>query len=206
MLRRIALGALVLATTTEARADKEEASLHFELIGGIARIGDAAAPGTSSTAPLGGVATRFGYGLADWYQVDAELTLAATATAHYDRGDFTTPGGTITGPFSITEQLARVDAGITFRFGVRFIPTFRFALGAEARRAGTPSGFSGAVRDPLLNADLTARATAGLDVRLSARVVVGASVDATYALPLGGSSFETLDLTVSYTRMWYPRW
>ncbi len=205
MLRRIAIGALIASTTTVARADKEEASLHLELIGGVARLGDPASPSTT-TAPMFGLATRFGYGLSDWYQLDGELTFASTAAAHFASGTFNGPNGVVSGPFSLTQQLARADAGLTFRFGVRYIPTLRFALGAELRRTSPPTGFVGDVRGQMFAPDLTARVAVGLDVRRSARTVIGISVGATYGVPLGGASFGTIDVTLSYARYHYPRW
>ena len=109
------------------------------------------------------------------------------------------------GPFSISEQVVRIDGGATARLGVRFIPTFHIGLGAEGRRTSAPSGL-GPVRDALLGVDLVGVAAIGFDYRWSARTVLGVSARASYAVPLGGASFATLEATIAFRHYWYPRW
>lgn len=209
LLRRVAVCVVVSSLfASPALADDDEASVHLQLVGGIARVADDAASDETSTAPLGGLEGRFSYATSDWYQFDATLTLAATGGAHFELGTFDPPGpaGEISGPFDVSMQLARIDAGVTARLGVQFIPTFRIALGAQGRRTSSPSGFAGTVRDARLGADLVALASVGFDYRINRHTIIGLAVGGTYAVPLGGDGYQSFEGTVFWSRYWYPRW
>jgi hypothetical protein len=203
---RLAL-AIVAALATEARADQDEASYHLQLVGGVARLGDdAAVDDAVAVTPLGGVAGRVSYATRDWLQYDAAATIAASGAAGFAMGHFTPPDAPdASGPFSVSAQLARVDVGATARLGVRWIPTARLAIGAQGRRTSAPDGFPGQVREPSIGADLVAVASIGVDYRIDRRTIIGVSAGGSYALPLGGAGFQTMEATVFWAHYWYPR-
>lgn len=195
----------------DARADADEASVHVQAVGGLAVVGDDAAAGATTTAPLAGVAGRFSYATRDWFQYDAAVTLAATASARFDAGTFPRPGApALTGAFELAQQLARVDVGVTLRGGVRVIPTLRLAIGAQARRTGAATLLLGAaaeeVRDASIGVDLVGTAAVGLDYRVNHRTIVGVAVGGSYAVPLGGADYRSVEATVFWSHYWYPRW
>ncbi len=205
---------LTAAAPGVARADAEEASLHAHAIFGVARLADGdSTSGEPATAPLAGLAVRGSYATRDWFQYDASVALAATGAATFGEGTFAPPGAPpVTGEYETTAQLARVDAGVTLRLGVRFIPTVRLALGAEGRRVSAPTVMLGAgverddVRAASLGVDLLGSFGVGLDVRLDRRNVIGVAVGGSYAVPLGGDAFQTVEGYVHWSRYWYPRW
>lgn len=215
-LGAIALGGLGLVTlgASTARADRREASLHVHAVGGLASVGDAdaAAP---ATAPLGGLAVRASYATHNAFQYDGALTLLATGGAGFPSATFTPPGRPpLTGTYTLATQLARLDGGVTLRPGVVWIPTVRLAAGVQARRRGGPVVESGGMevsgealtgRGSDLGVDVVGIATVGLDHRVSRRLIVGAAAGASYAAPLRGEAFRTLELTLHVSRYWYPR-
>jgi len=213
IVRRAVVAAMLLAPAL-ASADADEAALHVQLVGGIARVGDdAAADGEPATTPLVGIMGRFGYATHDWFQYDAALTLVGTAAARFDEGTFMPPDvPEAIGPFELSQQLARIDAGITARFGVRFIPTIRLALGAQARHVTAPVvTIAGGVeladaRPASLDVDLVGVASVGFDYRVNRRTIIGLAVGGSYAVPLGGASYQSVEGTVFWSHYWYPRW
>lgn len=214
--RRAALvaGALVLGAQIElAAADRREASVHAQLLGAFASVGDEASTDRGS-GPLGGVGVRASYATSNSYQYDVELAFLA-GRARFDEGTFAATGQPpATGPFTVAMQAARLDGGVTLRLGVRWIPTLRVAAGLQARHRGIPVVTVGGLT---LSEDRTGRtgdfsldavgvATVGLDYRLGRRLIVGAAAGASYAVPLGGESFRTLEFTAHAAYFWYPRW
>ncbi|MBE7449760.1 MAG: hypothetical protein HS111_12930 [Kofleriaceae bacterium] len=197
-----------------AHADRREASLHAHAVAGLATAGDAAAAEDGS-APLGGLAVRASYATHNAFQYDAALTLLATGGAGFPSATFTPPGRPpLTGAYTVATQLARLDGGVTLRPGVVWIPTVRLAAGVQARRSGGPVVESGGMsvsgealtgRGSDLGVDVVGVATVGLDHRVNRRLIVGAAVGASYAVPLGGEAFRTLEVTLHVSRYWYPR-
>lgn len=216
-LRRAGLGtlagALVLgAAPGLAAADRREASVHAHLVGAFASAGDeaSASPGTG---PLGGVAVRASFATRNHYQYDVALAVLAGRTS-FDQGRFAPTGlPPRTGPFTIATQAVRLDGGVTLRLGVRWIPTLRVAAGVQARHRGAPAVTVGGVavaQDQIgragdLALDAVGLADLGLDLRLSRRLIVGAAAGASYAVPLGGEGFRTLEVTAHAAYYWYPR-
>lgn len=209
----VGLGLVTLGAST-ARADRREASLHAHAVAGLATAGDAAAAEDGS-APLGGLAVRASYATHNAFQYDAALTLLATGGAGFPSTTFTPPGRPpLTGAYTVATQLARLDGGVTLRPGVVWIPTVRLAAGVQARRSGGPVVESGGMsvsgealtgRGSDLGVDVVGVATVGLDHRIDRRLIVGAAVGASYAVPLGGEAFRTLEVTLHVSRYWYPR-
>ena len=147
------------------------------------------------------------------FQYDTQLTLGY-GRASFDAGQFLLGGGTpMTVPFTVSSQLARLDAGVTLRLGVRWIPTVRLAVGAQAVRRGSPVATAGGFEftgddtaPSSLSAHLSGSATVGLDYRMSRRLIVGVALGATAAVPGVGDSWREATITVHAARYWYPRW
>ncbi len=205
----------MLLLPSVARADEDEASLHVQLVGGLARIADdnATPEGTIATAPLAGLTARFGFATSDWFQWDAAATVAGTTAASFDAGHFEPPDvPAVDGPFTIAAHLARVDAGATARFGVRYIPTVRVGLGAQLRHMTAPVVTIAPgvdvedARAASFGVDLVATGSIGFDYRVNRRTIVGIAVGGSYAIPLGGAGFQTLEASLMWSRYWYPRW
>lgn len=198
-----------------AAADRREASVHAQLVGGVATLADAASS-SRGHAPLGGVAVRASYATHNVFQYDASLALLATAGAELESGRFTRPGyPAFTAPYSIATQLARLDGGVTLRLGVEWIPTIRLAGGFQTRRSGPPQvdtggGVVSAVadtgRDSDLSIDLVGSVAVGLDHRIDRRFIVGVAVGGSLAVPLGGEAFRTVEITGHAAYYFYPRW
>lgn len=205
--------AALLATTALAYADRREASVHAHAIGGAVTMDDDASTSGSGTGALAGLAVRASYATRNAWQYDTQLTLGY-GRASFDAGQFLLGGGTpMTVPFTVSSQLARLDAGVTLRLGVRWIPTVRLAVGAQAVRRGSPVATAGGFEftgddtaPPSLSANLIGSATVGLDYRMSRRLIVGAAVGATTAVPGVGDSWREATITVHAARYWYPRW
>ena len=211
--RRAAVAAVLLcATSRVAAADRREASLHAHLVGAFLTARDEASPSLGS-GPLGGVAVRASFATSNSYQYDLALSFLAGRVS-FDEGRFTPMDlPERTGPFTITTQAARLDGGVTLRLGVRWIPTVRVAAGLQARHRGAPAATVDGIaidpsqigRDADFQLDAVGVADVGLDFRVNRRLIVGAAAGASYAVPLGGEAFRTVEVTVHAAYYWYPR-
>lgn len=205
---------VLVLMTGPASADRREASLHAHLVGGVAVTSDAAAD-ESGSAPLSGLAVRASYATSNTYQYDLSLSVLATGGAAFPMATFSPPGRpTVTGPYTIASQVTRVDAGVTLRLGVVWIPTVRLALGGQGRRHGGPvvtaegsevTGEDRLGRSSEIGFDLIGTATVGLDHRVNRRLIVGAAAGACMAVPVGGEDFRTFEVTAHAAYYWYPR-
>ncbi len=188
--------------------------MHAHMVGGLAVAADADATDTGS-APLGGLAVRASYATRNAFQYDVSLSLLATGGAAYPSTTFMPPGRPgVTGPYTVAQQLTRLDGGITMRLGVAWIPTVRVALGAQGRRQAGPvvesaggevMGEESLGRGGSLGFDLVGSGTVGLDHRINRRIIVGAAAGASMAVPLGGDAFRTFEVTAHAAYYWYPR-
>ncbi len=218
--------AIAAATTgsavSKAHGDRREASLHGHLIAGIARTtddvagaGDSDARTVAATAPLAGLALRASRApdgaLGNHLQYDTAVALLVTGGAAFPAGHFAPPGRPpVDGPYTLTTQAVRLDAGATLRLGVAWIPTVRLAAGVQARRRGPPqvmsitgdiSGADATGRGAAYTADLIASGAVGLDHRPHRRVIVGATIGGTVT----HRDFRTLELSVHASYYWYPQ-
>jgi hypothetical protein len=213
-MRCVLVTTLLAVAAGSAHADRRETSLHAQTIGGLAMTGDAAVDDTGS-APLGGIGIRASYATSNLFQYDVSLSLLDTGGASFPTATFMTPGRpAVSGPYTISSQLTRLDGGVTFRLGVAWIPTVRLAVGGQARRRGGPVVMSGGAqvtgedrlgRGSELGFDVVGTGTVGLDHRINRRLIVGAAAGASMAVPLGGESFRTLEVTLHAAYYWYRR-
>lgn len=209
----VVVAAVAGALAGAAHADRYEASVHAQPVGGVAFVGDPAS-GETATSPIVGLGVRVSYARSNLYQYDAQLTAATTGAAAFDQGAFTIGGDAVpSAPFTVTTRILRFDAGITLRFGLRLVPTLRLAVGVQERFRGTPvirladgdhEGADG--RDGDNATDVYGFAAAGLDYRVNRRLTIGASVGAAYAVPLNGPSWRTLEGSAHVAWYWYPLW
>ncbi len=206
--------ALVMLAAESAHADRRETSVHAHLVGGLAVTSDASAE-ESGSAPLGGLAVRASRATSDLYQYDVSLSLLATGGAAFPSTTFAPPGApSVTGPYTISTQITRLDGGVTLRPGVVWIPTLRLAVGLQGRRHGGPvvtdgdrevTGEQVLGRGAELGLDVVGIATVGLDHRINRRLIVGAAVGASLAVPVSGEAFRTFEGTVHAAWYWYAR-
>lgn len=205
-------GVVALLGGGVARADRAEASLHAHAIGGVAAVADPATSETASTM-LAGIAVRASYARSDLFQYDAELTVASTGAAAFAAGTFGFNGEPVADlPFQLTTRVVRFDVGATFRFGVRVIPTIRVAVGVEERFRGAPVVAFGGSRQEAdgrhgdTATDLVGVGAIGLDYRFGPRLIAGASVGGTMAVPLGGPGWRTIETSAHLAYYFYPLW
>jgi|JI10StandDraft_1071094.scaffolds.fasta_scaffold09101_2 hypothetical protein len=205
----VALGTLT-ATGGAAHADRRETSFHAHVVGGALALGD---HGHSGSGGWGGFALRASRATRNSFQYDTQLTLGY-GTAAFDQGTFSLQGGTpVMAPYTLASQLARLDAGITFRLGVQWIPTVRIAVGAQATRRASPvvtyngTEFDGdASGQPAqITANLVGAATVGLDYRWNRRLIVGAAAGASTSVPGVGDSWRSFDVTAHAAYYFYWR-
>ncbi|MEZ4403925.1 MAG: hypothetical protein R3B06_28130 [Kofleriaceae bacterium] len=197
-----------------AHADRREASVHVQPVGGRLSLGEANAS-AAGAGGFGGLAVRASYATANLFQYDAQVSVLA-GTAAFDQGRFVLSGSStpIDAPFTLATQAVRLDAGATVRLGVRWIPTVRVAAGVQAVRRASPAvEFAGVTylgadtgQAPSVAYNLVATATVGLDYRVTRRWIIGAAIGAAVAAPGLGPRWDTLDLTAHLGRYWYPRW
>lgn len=210
--RLVMIAGAIAATGTATRADRREASVHVQAVGGVASVGHDAAEATGSGG-LGGLAVRASYATKNEFQYDAQLSVLYGRAA-FDAGTFRLGGGAPTvAPFVVSGVVARLDAGVTLRLGVRWIPTVRLAAGVQAVRRGSPVvtvggvEFSGDDTAPAaVSANLIGSATVGLDYRVDRRLIVGAAAGATAAVPGLRDAWREATITIHVARYWYPRW
>ena len=206
------LASALAVMRSTARADRREASVHVHAIGGAASMEDDAAtePGRGA---VGGLAMRASYATRNVWQYDAQLSVLYGRAA-FDAGTFRLGGAApTTAPFVMSSVVTRLDAGVTLRLGVRWIPTVRLAAGVQAVRRGSPVVTVGGVEfagddtaPPSLAANLIGSATIGLDYRVDRRLIVGAAVGGTVAVPGLGDAWREATITIHVARYWYPRW
>ena len=200
----------VIATAAQARADRRETSLHAHVIGGALALDD---HGEAGSGGWGGLAVRASRATRNSFQYDAQLTLGYGA-ASFDQGTFPLQGGApMMAPYTLATQLAHLDAGVTLRLGVRWIPTVRVAAGVQGTRRASPvvtyngTEFSGDAsgQAPQYAANLVGSATVGLDYRWNRRWIIGAAAGAASSVPGLGDAWRSVEVTAHAAFYWYAR-
>lgn len=207
MTRRVTLivSLAVMAAAGTARADADEASLDAEAIGGVARLHDELADATSS-GPLVGIGARFSFARSNLVQWEARASFV-TASAAYAGQEVTVGGVPRRGDLARRTSALRLVGGATARFGVRFVPTLQLGLGAQARLRATGTIDTVSVDEGSgAGVDLLATGAVGFDYRFGPRTVVGLSLRASYAVPLGGPAYQSVEGGLRFAHYWYPRW
>jgi hypothetical protein len=193
-----------------ARADAWEASLDVRPLGGLAVLGDEAAPGQVTMAYLSGGAARMTYATHDLFAYEVELAVARSGLAVYEGVRWDEEMGELE---RITE-LARAQVGVRLRLGARYIPTMHVAVGGQGR-VPVPSRLLLADGSVLEGPDapwswaLTVSGGLGFDYRIHARWVAGVAVSAIQAVPvspLGGARFQSIEGGLHVAYVWYPNW
>ncbi len=202
------VAALLLGLSSVARADRYEAAISVQPHGGLAWVREegASAP---ERVPGGGAVMRMSYGLRDWLAVDGELGIATLGAATFDDVEVSI-GGAPASPQSLTRttQSARFLLGANLRLGVAWIPTFSLGLGAQLRRRGD-ANVSGSDLVPVgreggISVDPVVAVRAGIERRLNARWLVGASVGLSRAVT--SPAIDSAEVAVVVSRCWYPSW
>jgi hypothetical protein len=187
-------------------ADADEASLHAQVHLGMARVGDPMAGGATDTADFLGIGLRATYARSDWFAYELHATWNQLGrSALYDVPDQ---------PLMIRRlSWARLDAAVTGRFGVEYIPTLHAALGVQGRFGGEAVSDVGPwavlADDDYATFDLVATLGAGFDWRPPGEGdhwVLGGMVTAQRALLSTGPRFEAGAVLVhaAYYFSWFP--
>jgi hypothetical protein len=204
-----ALTLVLLLSPTLARADAEEASLRLQV--GPAIILAETPVYTSATTTRPGLAgsLALGYGLSDRWMVEVLAGTSIAQALEYP-GQMTSEHG----PGTIHHDHLAIHAGtaVTARFGARWVPMVRGALGYQYRLAsggaviedGTRN-FIGPFEDQVSH-DILVGAGVGLGLRLHRHWLVTVGVEATHAFALGGSGFDSFTVPVTLEYLWYPGW
>jgi hypothetical protein len=112
-----------------ARADKDEASFHSQVQVGQATLGDHGMSDATDTMSMLGVGARATYATNNWYAYEAHLTWAQPGRSLYlERKD----------GLAVTRQMSwlRLDAGVSARLGVEYVPIVHAAIGPQTRFGG----------------------------------------------------------------------
>lgn len=206
----LACMACMTALPHTVHADAEEASLFVHAVSGAGTLGDPAAPGTR-TLPLAGTALRFTFATHDVFAYEAELAWSRTADVAVFE-DVMFEG--FTGDLERVSYLGRLQAGVRLRLGARYIPTLHLAAGVLAHAALQshfiiPNGTDAIVVEgpgfalrwaPMASAGL------GLDYRIDAHWVAGASVSALSTLVPSDDGFHSIEGELHVSYFWYPHW
>ncbi len=209
MSRLLCLGASIATLfghAATARADADEASLHLQMLAGVAKVADPVDSSNAQSATVAGGSVRATIALRDWLAWEVEgYALGASSMAHRA---------------VVIEETARdvergvstfgLEVGATGRFGVQIVPTISLALGPQLRYFGTTpatepnTNLATGVVDKAADLDVAARASLGLDLRLHPRWMVGLRTSARQALGLSGSRWQSLEGAVWVGYYWYP--
>jgi hypothetical protein len=189
-----------------AHADADEASLHAQVHFGLARVGDPVAGDETDTADFLGIGVRATYARSDWFAYELHATWNQLGrSALYDVPDQ---------PLMIRRlSWARLDAGVTGRFGVEYIPTLHAAVGVQGRFGGEAlidvGPWAALADDAYATFDLVGSVGAGFDWRTPGEGdhwVLGGMVTVQRALLSTGPRFEAGAVLVhaAYYFSWFP--
>ena len=191
-----------------ARADSEEVTLHVEAGPAMVRGEAPVFSSDVTTRPGGAGSVRLTYGLTDLFAAEVSLGGAAAEALEYsmqDGGDL----GVGTSHFDL--RALRVTAGMTARFGARWIPTATVAAGYQHRllTGGMLIDDERVLVDYLpteSSSDLLVMAGVGLEYRIDRHFIVGLSAQLVHAFALGGKAFDGVEIPMRVSYSWYPGW
>jgi hypothetical protein len=208
--RRWVLVAIALlgpsATPRFAAADADEASLALGLLTALVAERDPLADSRSGVALGVGAGLRFTYATDDRFAYELRADYAETAAAHY--GSVELDG--VSGDLFRNGRLVRLGAGVTARFGVRFIPTLGVGAAYQLHIQHSGRLVDPSNSRPIRNPDFSARnelvliGAAGCDYRFDRHLVGGVTARAVWsAAP--AQDFAALELIFELSYYWYPR-
>lgn len=213
----IALAAgLLLAPASAALADEDEASLHAQVALGLASVGDPRAGDATDVADFLGVSARGTYATSDYFAYELQLSWNQLSRSARFELDPARPGQAADesrGALIRRLGWARLDAGITGRFGVQYIPTVHASLGAQVRVGGdaaySASGWNVDPQSRYLALDLVTTVGVGFDWRPPADGdpwVVGALISAQRSLVSTEAPYLAASVLVhvAYYFPWFP--
>jgi hypothetical protein len=207
MTRAFIIVAATLAVPASASADAHETSVHVEIGGGVAQLGDPAG-GSEENALTAGGAARFTWATRDWLAYEVTGYGMATGTARHT-------GLMFEGLDAEIDRYATamgIEGGANLRWGVSVVPNLTIAVGPQLRVYPTTQALEPGTSAVVGRADaeriwdLAVRGSAGLDLRLSPHWLAGIRVDARRALELGDAGLTTYGATLHLAYVWYPRW
>lgn len=200
----------ILLMPRSASADADEVSLHMHFPVGYVTLQDPKAGDEVLRAPVFGWGGRLTYATSNWfaYEVHASwerlfhrmlLDLEPVGPEPVD------PEDDYAGMWFSFGWL-RLDAGITARMGVSWIPTLHASLGVQARvtRTWTQLGdwkhYNGwdLLYEPVMTLGL------GLDHRLDEHWVIGWGASYRHVLPLESDMYQALSGMMHISYYWYP--
>ncbi len=202
----LVVGLALAAQPPQALADADEASIGVQAVGGTARVGERLVDDESAIALLLGLSARTSFARSNHVQWEASLAFTEALTSRFE--DVAVMG--MNGHLERRHRLARAGIGAALRLGVRYIPILRVELGSQVRQLGNPRLVAQGQRVPIGRSqwlfDLTVAASLGFDYRANRRWVIGASVSAVHAFPLGGPAWDAAQGGLHLSYYWYPRW
>jgi hypothetical protein len=195
----------LLQAPRSAHADEDELSFHTQVYYGFAAVGDEDASEATDTVDYLGVGARATYATNNWYAYELHLSFNQPARSV----EFTSDENN---PVFRRMSWARLDAGVTARLGVRWIPTLHASVGAQPRFMGEGRVIEmGWTRpaDAHIGIDLVGTVGAGFDYRhpsMGDHWVVGVSVMAQHSIVSSVSTYRavTAMMHVGYYRYWFP--
>jgi hypothetical protein len=197
---------MLLLSAASAWADAEEASLDLSVGPALLRVESIEDTGEVTLIPGLRASTRFTYGLTDHLAFELGATGVLANGAQFDSTFAGNPARA-----THDERVLRGTFGLTYRGGVRAIPTVTLLAGYQHRWL-TGAGFlndQGSLIGPLANQssnDLVVGLGLGIDLRLGRHLIIGLSLQAVYAFSLDGRGYSALELPVSVAHYWYPEW
>lgn len=206
MRHALVLMALLTAPTT-ARADAYEAALSPVVGGGAARVTE---DGTAAQlVPAIGVGLRLSHAWRNALAWDLQLRGQHTTAADFDDATVSIDGRPAVG--DITRSTTTVDAqlGATLRLGDAGLhPAIRLGVGPLVRlRSGSDFDAMPDAVAASVDLDLVASVSIGVDLRLSSGAAIALALQLDHAQPLTGAPpLDVIGVSLSYARIWYPRW
>lgn len=204
----------LIISGSRARADRYETTITVRPTAVVARVGEDGV-GQRAQTRGGGVSGGLSVGVRNWLDLGGEVAVTALATSRYADAVVPVGGNRQQGELTRTSRMAQLRAVATLRFGVGWVPTIQFGLGAGVRQrtaahlvAMTSQGSATFTPDDggaAIALDLVAAARLGLDYRITPRWTIGVSVGGAECFALGAPDLQLADATLAVAYTWYPR-
>ncbi len=197
----------VLTASTAARADAYEAALTPVVGGGAARVAE---DGTAAKlVPAVGVGLRLSHAWRNALAWDLQLRGQHATAADFADATVSINGRPAVG--DVTRSTTAIDAqlGASLRLGDAGLhPILRLGAGPLVRRrSGSDLGAMPDAVAPAVDLDLVASVSLGVDLRLSSGAAIALAIQLDHAQPLTGAPpLDVIGVSLSYSRIWYPRW